>query len=257
MAADDLLARVRQAASELDCAQGAPFATVMQAGRDVAARFGALDTHLSEGGDLPGPWGRAGARPPGRGNLAAAIEAAGLGSGPQAHAMAEAITAQMAAATATPPAAPDGDPESPAPRTYEGHMVFADSTIVSLQCLEGRHSECPDTTPPGEERDDGGPFGGYFCECGACPAHATAQRDASRPVATRFYDALITRYPPDADMPHSPVYVLDVLGLSTLVRRRAETSYVHIDTQELPGPPLMPLEVEVNNGGETTYGETS
>jgi hypothetical protein len=76
-------------------------------------------------------------------------------------------------------------------------------------------------------------------------------------VATHFYSALLTRFPADAEMPHSAMYVLDLFGLSIIARRRADSSYVHIDTQELPEPPRMPLEVEVNNGGEATYGESA
>ena len=61
MPAENLLESVRQAVEAVECADGWPFAAVMQAGRDVAARFGVLDTHLSHGGELPGSWGRAGA----------------------------------------------------------------------------------------------------------------------------------------------------------------------------------------------------
>jgi len=53
--------------------------------------------------------------------------------------------------------------------------------------------------------------------------------------------------------PHSDIYVIDVLGLRILIRRRAAGTCVHIDTQDSAQPPLLPLAVEVNNGGENTY----
>jgi hypothetical protein len=42
-------------------------------------------------------------------------------------------------------------------KTFEGYVRFADGSIVSLQCFEGRASECPGTFPDG-----------YVCE-GPCP----------------------------------------------------------------------------------------
>jgi hypothetical protein len=250
MAAGELLASVRTAIRQLDAAaEGDSNDEEIQAGHDVASEFGVLDTHLSDGGDLPGPWDRPAARRPSPRALAAAIETAGLGSGTQAQAMAEAIAAQLA--TGQP------GPQPPAARTYEGHVVFADGTKLSLQCHEGRHGECPDTTPAGQEYGSTGPFGGHFCECPGCPDHAVHQAASTRPVATHFYSALLTRFPADAEMPHSAMYVLDLFGLSIIARRRADSSYVHIDTQELSEPPRMPLEVEVNNGGEATYGESA
>lgn len=56
---------------------------------------------------------------------------------------------------------------------YEGHVVYADGTLDSLQCFEGRCYDCPDEVPDGEIPADGdGPFGGYPCEhgCGHGPA---------------------------------------------------------------------------------------
>jgi len=57
--------------------------------------------------------------------------------------------------------------------TYEGHVTYADDMIVSLQCFEGRHGECPDPScAGGTPADDGigmGPLAnGYYCECPAC-----------------------------------------------------------------------------------------
>lgn len=53
--------------------------------------------------------------------------------------------------------------------TYEGEVVYADSTHVSLQCHEGRHAECPDLPnhmDPDGELKYGNLGNGYFCECG-------------------------------------------------------------------------------------------
>jgi hypothetical protein len=67
-----------------------------------------------------------------------------------------------------------GDAAQETPREYEGYVRFADSSVVSLQCFQGRHDECPDNTPDGEETDPGSPLGGplegYYCECSGCPA---------------------------------------------------------------------------------------
>jgi hypothetical protein len=54
-------------------------------------------------------------------------------------------------------------------REYEGYVRFADDSVVSLQCFEDRHDECPDITPPGQETDRGGPLEGNYCECSCCP----------------------------------------------------------------------------------------
>ena len=56
MAAGELLASVRTAIRQLDAAaEGDSNDEEIQAGHDVASEFGVLDTHLSDGGDLPGP----------------------------------------------------------------------------------------------------------------------------------------------------------------------------------------------------------
>jgi hypothetical protein len=48
---------------------------------------------------------------------------------------------------------------------YEGYVRYADKTIVSLQCFEGRHDECPAEIGAG-----GSPvLEGYYCECPECP----------------------------------------------------------------------------------------
>jgi len=45
--------------------------------------------------------------------------------------------------------------------TYEGKVVFADDSQISLQCYEDRVGECPGVLADG-----------YFCE-GPCPDPAT------------------------------------------------------------------------------------
>ena len=54
------------------------------------------------------------------------------------------------------------------PATYEGYVRYEDGSVVSAQCAEGRHGECPDDTEPGTERDGGGPLEGYYCVCPGC-----------------------------------------------------------------------------------------
>ena len=53
--------------------------------------------------------------------------------------------------------------------TYEGYVKFAGDEVLSLQCFEGRHAECPDIANHAED----GPHApsaldGYYCEC-SCP----------------------------------------------------------------------------------------
>src|ERR1039457_960034 len=143
--------------------------------------------------------------------------------------------------------------QSATARNYEGYAVFADGSKVSLQCYDGRHGECPDITPPGAEDSHGGPFGGHYCECSGCPGHPTAASSLARRAALQLHAAELTWQAADADMPRSAMYCLEALGLSIIVRRRQGGSYIHIDTQELAEEPLLPLEVEVNNGGEASY----
>lgn len=73
-------------------------------------------------------------------------------------------------------------------------------------------------------------------------------------------DASVQIFPPDAEAGDlGPMYVLDALGVSLLVRQRADGVYVHIDRDAESAPPAgtddLPLIVEVNNGGENVYGE--
>lgn len=142
---------------------------------------------------------------------------------------------------------------SPFPgRQYEGHITYPDGTRVSLQCYMSSHQHCPDA---GDGDGRGGPLNGHRCGCQDCGHPVTASRPAG-PVTLRFYDALVQWFPADEAMPHSAMYVLDAHGLSILARQRAEDSYIHIDTQETADAPLLPLAVEVDNGGEAAYQGT-
>jgi len=61
--------------------------------------------------------------------------------------------------------------------TYEGHVTYADGSVVSIQCFEGRNGECPDDTRPAAEVDGGGPLLGRYCEhphCGRYERHTTS-----------------------------------------------------------------------------------
>lgn len=71
-----------------------------------------------------------------------------------------------------------------------------------------------------------------------------------------FHGAELVWCPADADAPHSDTFAVEALGLSILVRRRADDSYVHIDTVHVHEDAVLPLVVEVDGGGERTY-ETS
>lgn len=56
------------------------------------------------------------------------------------------------------------------------------------------------------------------------------------------------------------MYVLEALGVSIIVRDRADGLYVHLCTVDAETPrrqPHLPLVVEVNNGGENQYGEAT
>jgi hypothetical protein len=74
-----------------------------------------------------------------------------------------------------------------------------------------------------------------------------------RPVSFRFYEANVGWVPSDADMPGSDAYSLEAFGVEIILRRRQGTTYIHVDTLHTAEPPVMPLEIEVNNSGETTY----
>ena len=170
----------------------------------------------------------------------------------------EAVTSanQLLAAAATAAARPGPPPGGPLPgREYQGHVRYADGTVVSLQCYDGDHGQCPDTTAPGEDRDSG-PLDGYLCECG-CPGHPDASAGPRpEPVTVRFFGAEIRWYPANQEEDdHSDMYVVDVLGLSIVIRRRAGDTYIHVDTQETAEQPRLPLAIEVDNGGEAAYGQ--
>ena len=63
----------------------------------------------------------------------------------------------------------DAAPETDNGRQYEGHVQDDLSGVRSVQCAEGRHGECFDTTTPYDEaREGAGPLGGYYCECMGC-----------------------------------------------------------------------------------------
>jgi hypothetical protein len=135
-------------------------------------------------------------------------------------------------------------------REYQGHVTYTDGTRISLQCFEENHQHCPDAAD-GED-SGGGPLDGCRCECQGCGHPAAGNRPAG-PVTLRFFGAEIQWFPPDEGMPHSPMFVMDALGLSILARQREDASYIHIDTMETAEAPLLPLAVEVDNGGEATY----
>lgn len=88
------------------------------------------------------------------------------------------------------------------------------------------------------------------------PAEPGRTDRPDQPVTFWLFGAEITWIPAGDDMPYSDIYSLDALGVSIIVRRRAASTYVHIDTALGNGTPWMPLEVEVDNAGETVHGDT-
>lgn len=137
--------------------------------------------------------------------------------------------------------------------SYEGYVVYADGTRMCLHCYDGDHARCPDVLPPEEEHADG-PLDGYNCCCDC--SHGTGPA-AKRAVTTRFFDARVERVPADEAAPCSDTYLLEAFGVGVLVRQRRTGSYVRVDTVQTAEPPLMPLEVEVSNSGESTYSGQS
>jgi hypothetical protein len=64
---------------------------------------------------------------------------------------------------------------------YEGYTRNADSSIICIQCSEGRHSECPqlpEDPATGELPEGSACLEGYYCECGCDYADDGAARDA-------------------------------------------------------------------------------
>jgi hypothetical protein len=53
----------------------------------------------------------------------------------------------------------------------------------------------------------------------------------------------------------SDIYVLDVLGLTVLVRGRDRDMFVHIDGDGMGEIQRMPVAIEVFSGGESSHGE--
>jgi hypothetical protein len=76
------------------------------------------------------------------------------------------------------------------------------------------------------------------------------------PTRVELFGAAVQMYPPDrAEGDLGPMYVLDALGVSVLVRERHGDVYVHVDDDsatERPGD--KPLTYEVNNSGQHTLG---
>ena len=54
-------------------------------------------------------------------------------------------------------------------------------------------------------------------------------------------------------MPASDAYTLEAFGVEIILRRRPGSTYIHVDTLHTAEVPVMPLEIEVNSSGETTY----
>ncbi|PEN17856.1 hypothetical protein [Acetobacter fabarum] len=69
---------------------------------------------------------------------------------------------------------------------YEGFVKFADGEVISIQCFEGRCSECTDETRAGDIGSDigqviEGPLpGGLFCEHGCEHGPAKDREGGSR-----------------------------------------------------------------------------
>lgn len=68
--------------------------------------------------------------------------------------------------------------------SYEGLVKFADGSVISIQCFDGRCGECPDVvhTPDGDVNDGAGPtLDGKYCEHGCDGVSKTeAEREGDR-----------------------------------------------------------------------------
>lgn len=70
-------------------------------------------------------------------------------------------------------------------------------------------------------------------------------------------DGDLRQFPPNADADDLGVmYVLDVLGVTLLVRERDGDVYVHVDTADSTSvrPGGKPVTYEINNSGENPLG---
>jgi hypothetical protein len=66
---------------------------------------------------------------------------------------------------------------------YEGFVEFADATLISLQCFDGRCRECPDPHKTGGEGPDIGyppALNGYYCTHGCDGENQPAGSDIDR-----------------------------------------------------------------------------
>lgn len=84
--------------------------------------------------------------------------------------------------------ATDSEPEhyGPPAKRYEGFVEFADGSLVSIQCFEGRCDECPDGHGPAETSPPG--LAGYYC-LHNCKEVKSMTDVNTRPWATTPYDA--------------------------------------------------------------------
>jgi hypothetical protein len=81
--------------------------------------------------------------------------------------------------------------------SYEGYVKYADGSVISVQCAEGRCLECPDELPDGEMNGSSAEpvlGDGYYCEhgCGHGPAEGRPAPGPAVEFPPEMIDTLIT-----------------------------------------------------------------
>jgi hypothetical protein len=75
-----------------------------------------------------------------------------------------------------------------------------------------------------------------------------------QPATLPLADGELRVFAPDTSQGDlGPMYVLDVLGITVLLRQRADGVYVHLDGDATSDAVSSTLLVEVNNGGEQEH----
>jgi hypothetical protein len=72
---------------------------------------------------------------------------------------------------------------------YEGFVEFADATLISVQCFEGRCSQCPDGHDP-ESASRPPTLAGYYCTHGCNGENQPAGGDADRKALNEIAEML-------------------------------------------------------------------
>lgn len=109
---------------------------------------------------------------------------------------------------------------------YQGHVRYADSSVICIQCTEGRHSECPqlpEDPETGEMPEGSACLEGYYCECGC------DYQDDGPALNARALDAI-------AEMLRDPQWGVGMLeDIAELVERTGRTTANYDDERSTWG----------------------